>query len=236
MSKFTKKSCIAVLLIWMFVFASVHEILATEILDQFFSPPGTASFTIPVSNQFASFVDGGQTFTVGLSGILSHVEITLGFNTTRNGLILDLRPTIGGVPLDSDASAFASVFIPSSSIPTGFPDFVNVDFSPFNIPVTPGEQLALVLRGAIRGVDDGQVNWRGDKGDPYLLGAAFFRTNVAPWSQACGFGACDIPGERADLGFKTFVAPIVVPIPEPNAVILFVTGVTIMIIRRSSKG
>src|SRR5438034_968857 len=83
---------------------------------------------------------------------------------------------------------------PSASIPTGFPNFVSVDFATFGVHVAVGEQLALVLRGAIRRVDDSALNWRGDKGDPYAFGSAFVRTNVDPWTQLCGFGTCNIPG------------------------------------------
>src|SRR5207253_7434001 len=112
MSELIKQGLFSAVLVVMFVFGLAKQASAIEILDQFFLPPGTASFVVPVSNQFASFVDGAQTFTVGIAGILGHVEINLGFNSTQRGLILDIRPTAAGVPLENDASALASAFIP----------------------------------------------------------------------------------------------------------------------------
>lgn len=207
------------------LFLGTPQARATEVLDQFFIPSPSAAYTIPISNQFASFIDGAQTFTVGIAGQLTHVDVWLGFNSTRNGLIIDIRPLIAGVPTDPDSLALASAFVPSSSIPSGRPTFVSVDLVAAGLMVSPDEQLAIGVRGAVRGVDDSMLDWQGDVENPYPLGSAFVRTNSEPWThwtQSCAYGLCDIPANQVDLGFKTFVTPSV---PEPSSLTLMLAGI-----------
>jgi hypothetical protein len=200
---------------------------ATPVVDQSFIPPGTAAFTVPISNQFASFIDGAQTFTVGLNGTLASVELFIGFDTTQNGAIVDIRPTVGGVPVENDALALASVFLPSSGIPQ-FPEFASIDFSAFNVALHTGDVLALVIRGAVRGVDDGGFSWTGDEGDPYLPGSGFVRTNAQLWTPTCGFGDCSVSANRADLGFKILVEPQAAAVPEPATLSLVAGGLILL--------
>jgi hypothetical protein len=219
-------------------FSAVPNIIgmakATPVVDQSFIPPGTAAFTVPISNQFASFIDGAQTFTVGLDGTLASVELFIGFDTTQNGAIVDVRPTVGGVPVENDALALASVFLPSSAIPQ-FPEFASIDFSAFNVALHTGDVLALVIRGAIRGVDDGEFSWQGDEGDPYLAGAGFARTNAQLWTPSCGFGDCSISANRADLGFKILVEPQPAAVPEPTTLSVLGAGIIGLLALRSGR-
>jgi hypothetical protein len=57
-------------------------------------------------------------------------------------LVLDVRPTVGGLPVEDDTLALATVQIQAEDIPSFVPltgDFVAVDLRPFSIFVTPGD-------------------------------------------------------------------------------------------------
>jgi hypothetical protein len=200
--------------------------LAAPILDQEFVPPGTASVDGVISNQFASFVDQAQTFTVGITGNLVGLQLYLYTNTTTRGAIVDLRPTLAGIPVNDDNSALIGALVASSSIPSlSFPTFVTIDLSASPLAVVAGQELAISIRGALRGFDDGSFNIRGDLGNPYGSGAAFSRTNATvDWFQSCAFGDCGPASNQIDFGFRTFVEPAVAAIPEPSTMLLVGVG------------
>jgi hypothetical protein len=88
--------------------------------------------------------------------------------------------------------------------------FFSVDVSGFGIAVTPGEILAVVLRGTQADTD---YVWVGGFPNPYPAGAAYFR------NASGGFPTWTLENTD-DLGFKTFVAAA----PEPSTVVLFGAG------------
>jgi hypothetical protein len=139
-----------------------------------------------------------QTFTVGITGVLTRIDVELRRDAGVHDVLLDVRPTTGGIPVESDAAALVSVVIPSASIPTDFA-FMSADVSSASIQVSVGDVLAIVLRAP---ADGGPLSytWRGTgQNFEYPAGTNFFR--VAPslnWSPLFG-----------DLGFRTFVAPLV---------------------------
>jgi len=125
-------------------------------------------------------------------------------------LLFDVRATTGGdAPIESDATTLASLTVPAATVPTTF-EFFSVDVSGFGIAVTPGEILAIVLRGTQADTDYG---WAGFVLNPYPAGAAYFRNASA------GFPTWTLEGVD-DLGFKTFVAAA----PEPSTVVLLGAG------------
>ena len=100
-----------------------------------------------------SAADWAQTFTVGLGGTLTAVGLEVWADRPlTHSLRVDIRPTVNRVPLESNTAPLASATLAPSALPVlppvdGFiPMFTMVDFSAADVPVTPGEVLALVLR------------------------------------------------------------------------------------------
>lgn len=190
-------------------------ICAAIILDQSFVPSPAAAYqgNIIYRPLDSLYVDQAQTFTVGVTGQLTNIEVLIeGFSQTAD-LLVDIRPTINGIPISDDSAILGEVAIPASEIP-GFPHtFINVDYSSQNIHVTSGSELALVLK-IDRSSQGGDYSWRGDTGDLYTSGVAYTRTSTTDWLAPMSGGL------TVDYGFKTFVNPI----PIPPAIYLFGTG------------
>lgn len=163
----------------------------TAVLDQSFDAPSFLSFGFGGDTQLA------QTFTVGVTGVLTRIDIEIRRDAGIPDVVLDVRPTTGGVPVASDAAALVTVVIPSANIPAEF-TFVSVDLTSARIAVTAGDVLALVLRAPGAG---GALNysWQGSATNEYVPGADFFREiPLLNWSPLFG-----------DLSFRTFVQPSV---------------------------
>lgn len=176
---------------------------ANGVLDQSFIPSPAASYqgNIIYRPLDGSYVDQAQTFTVGITGTLTNVEVLIeGFNQTAD-LLVDIRPTINGEPTLDDSAILGEVAIPASDIP-GFPHtFINADFSTQNINVTSGDELAIVLK-IDRSSAGGDYSWRGETGDLYDSGVAYTRADLGSgyewFSPTSG-------GLTVDYGFKTFI-------------------------------
>lgn len=186
------------------VLCGIRHAAAVPILDQSFVPQDPHSFF----GTGGTNLNSAQTFTVGITGMLSQVDVLV----EKNGpdeLRLDVRPTVDGLPIEDDNAALASVTVPFATIPSPRA-FLSFDVSSFGVRVSQGELLAIVLTGNAR--------WYGvtpelGPDDPYLGGAAYFR----------GLPGAFFPpfDGRADLGFRTFVDAI----PEPPTIMLFGIGV-----------
>jgi len=154
--------------------------------------------------------DGGRTlalaqsFTVGLTGILTEVRVAIGCAPATDRLIIEIREIRGETP-DGDVRARIDVSADSLSgpPPTSLVDFV----LPAPIPVTRGEMLAIVMSGpeqceaALGPVDD-----------PYGDGKAFVLTDVT-----FGSGFSDVfwlESGSDDLVFQTLVEAA--PTPPPT--------------------
>jgi hypothetical protein len=185
--------------------ASVAD--ADPIRDQSYTPPPLLSFG------FGSDVQLSQTLRVGITGVLTSVELPLGLSHTAStfaDLLLDLRPVVGGVPVNDDAAALVIAPLSQTSIPDQTA-FLPIDLAARHLTVTAGEELAIVLRAP--GTTNLAYAWRGSAINQYDGGAAFFRRQGFPtWTPLFG-----------DLGFQTFVAPEAVP--EPATLVFFVSGV-----------
>jgi hypothetical protein len=180
----------------------VNHAGAVPVLDQSFEPP-----ILDLILGIAEDDTGAQTFTVGIAGVLTQVDVLV----ERNGFAdvhFDLRPTIGGVPIEDGAMALASVTLPASAVP--FPAaFLSFDVSSFGISVVQGDVLAIALGGNSR--------WSATRDDLYPGGAAFFRSSP----DLPTFGS---PSGIRDLGFRTFVEPAAVALPEPGTFTLLLAG------------
>jgi len=196
-------------LITTMLFMASARVASASTLDQAFEPPaGADNQGIIYADPSGVFVNHAQTFTVGILGTLDRVDLLISQWQFPAPLLVDIRPTVDGVPLLDDRSALASTFVLSTAVPQYYPNWVSVDFGASPIAVVPGQQLALVLRTttAWYGID---YHWLGDVGNQYAGGSAYYRPSLADgWSAVRGGS----PAGPLDYGIRTFVTPV----PEPK--------------------
>ena len=164
---------------------------APEQLDQEFDPasPGAISGV-------SRAVPKAQTFTVGVTGLMTRIELTLSEGTSGTGpWTVDIRPAPGGVPEETNVNSLGSVSFPDESNLTGNFEWISMPFdSP--IAVNQGDELAIVI---IPDDGNGSFTWRGDNTEDYPAGDGFFRNpsaGINTWS-SIGF----------DHMFRTYVSP-----------------------------
>jgi hypothetical protein len=145
----------------------------------------------------------GQTFTVGLAGSLTRIDLQLGRDASANQpLQFELRTTSGGLPNLTPQALLFSTSINPSAVPvltTTTPYTLSVDLSSAPPEVTPGEQLAILLTS---GTDYWYLWTTGYwPSDFYTAGSAVKRPyGAADWQLIDGW----------DSGFRTWVT-----VPEP---------------------
>lgn len=220
-----------------FVAASVllsgaDRLEAAPILDQQYLVSPLGAFAVIEGTNTDFRVEEAQTFTAGLSGLLHSVEIQVARNSasTIDDLLLDIRGTSGGAPLESDGSALASVAIPASSVPIGSSSaaFISVDVSSFGIFVSPGDELAIVLQT----LSPFGYAWPVKTfGSPLYPGGARYVRGPLIGLPTWTFQATH------DQAFRTFVDTEILPaVPEPSSFGLLATGVlALSVYRRRQK-
>jgi hypothetical protein len=201
---------------------------AGSVLDQQLNP-ADYSPDDEVSAGFGGTQNLAQTFTVGITGTLTEVDVSVerfNFDPPTGTLYLQIRGTTGGVP-NADPSYLLQASVSESTLPLA-PNFgfVSFDVSSAGLQVTQGEQLAIVLLAPDFA---NPVNWIGVQGDQYPAGGAFVE-------QEPDFGWVPSPVSGADLGFQTFVSPV----PEPSTLVMSslagLAGLTIAARSRSARG
>ena len=208
---------------------------AMPILDQSYDPAPTLGMFINVPEQPIH----AQTFTVGVTGMLSNIELNIlryaGHEPSpTTPLIVDVRSTTNlGIPTlpNSGPNILGSVSIAPNSVSLlqnfqAIPPFLNIDLSEFNIPVNTGDILAIVVR--LGGDQVGGYLWLGTHptgpGD-YDLGDHYFINYLGNWDS----------GIRRDYLFRTYVDPA--PVPEPSTLLLLGSGlVGILAWQKRRKG
>jgi len=169
-------------------------------------------------------IDRAQTFTVGLEGTLSDIEIQVRREADTTGdLFWDLRTLSAGAPSDANAGAniLASGSLAASNFGTVDGAFVSLGGLSLNVGV--GDMFAIVLRS-----DDatsGAYRWLTEFGeDSYAGGVAFdrFPTSGNIWEED--------PGRFVDMGFRTYVdtGPVVEPVPIPATLPLVGLAMTLL--------
>lgn len=161
-----------------------------------------------------------QTFEVGFSGLLDRVEIALARNAVLppEGLTLEVRSTqTDGSPM---SSALASVPIYPVDISTSY-QFLSLDLAPFEVVVTGGQVLALILHSSVEAQGGGidPFAWGADAPGNYTRGAVFL-------DHGSGF----LTASGWDVSFRTYVDTTI--IPEPSILALSVIGVGTWICQR----
>ena len=164
----------------------------TPVVDQSYEPDSTTLET--------DRLDKAQAFIVGITGTLVRVEVDIARHSgAESDLLFDIRPTIGGVPIESDDMSLVSVRIPADAVPTTR-GMVSIDLSSLGVSVTAGEVLAIVLRS---NPDVASYSWFGTHTiNGYAPGHHYFRHPPA-WPRPRWTSAA--PGD--DMGFRTFVVP-----------------------------
>lgn len=165
-----------------------------EVLDQVFE-------TSSIDN-FASCDSGycpAQTFTVGITGELTGFDLFLHRIAATGSVTVDVRLTVGGVPVTDDGAALESFTFDASALGTTSA-FIHFQLAT-PLLVTAGDVLALTMRDTVFG--SGQlVGWNGEAiPGPYAQGAQFGRAGAytEPW--VAEFGG------DGDLCFRTYVLP-----------------------------
>jgi len=166
-----------------------------------------------------------QTFTAGVSGTLTRIDVYLGdpFGAEPAGgpVAFDVRHARAGTPGSERDVIARRVLDTSAFVGEGFYQF---DVQAARLSVTAGQSLAIVLTS--RALDAAPWTWRGSEaGEPaYAGGAQFFRlTRDDAWSS---------PIPDVDLAFRTFVRPgAAAPTPEPGTFILVGLGVAFCVRR-----
>jgi hypothetical protein len=175
---------------------------AAPILDQQYTAIGTGSVIVSASQSIA------QTFTVGMEGLLTSVEVQVARRAVPpdSDLILSIVNAATGTLTD----VLATVAIDPSEVSTSFA-FLAVDLSSFMLDVEVGQRLAIRLTTASPGTGGG-INpyaWFGDFPGTYVGGTAFINNN---------------PSLQRDMAFRTFVDPQAAAIPEPASLALVAVG------------
>jgi hypothetical protein len=161
---------------------------AAEVLDQQNDVTGSATAD--------STASGGQelaqTFTVGVDGTLSRIELQLSRPsfTTSGAVMLNVYNTSGGQPNESLGTAS----LPWDAVsPTGY-GFQSFDVSSFEIPVQEGDVLAISIKA------ETLFFWRSTFNlDPYAGGESMYRVLNSPPGPWTSFSPSH------DYGFQTYV-------------------------------
>ncbi|MBN2427003.1 MAG: hypothetical protein JXK94_01550 [Deltaproteobacteria bacterium] len=144
--------------------------------------------------------EAAQTFKVGISGILTSVDIQIfhGTNAQKNILFI-ISKTRDGKPSENAKDILARTVIDLKNVNYATPANYKVDLIKHCIAVHNGDVLAIILgnKDEISG-----CGWQTADGDHYNRGKRFSRSFQAPeWTIAAGRKS------GHDLGFNTYVAP-----------------------------
>ena len=207
-------------------YANCAALVAAPILDQ--NQPATTTSNISIRDTNGSFNDYliiGQTFTNGLSGQLTRVDIVAYRSaSTTAPLDLEIHPLgLGGIP-DDTAAPLAAASLPAASFATtpSTSNWVSFDLTASNLFVTAADQLAIVVSTtAINGSTP--YGWLLRSPDSYAGGSTFLSRG------AVGDGAWN--PLTFGLSFRTFVDPeAVAEVPEPTSFALFAVGSVCLVV------
>jgi hypothetical protein len=186
-------------------------------------------------------IDTAQTFTAAEAATITTVSLLLNWGPqVAEGLVIDIRNTVAGVPVESDSSVLGQVALSQSSIAgTQNNGYVTFDFTSFGIAVVPGEVLAIVAE-ATRDPSEASYDafgWAGNFSS-YSGGEEFQRTDSASYfltwtpqfsgTAELGFQVC---GETTSTGSECGSLPgsqiPSSPAPEPTMIFFVLFGVVV---------
>lgn len=159
--------------------------LAAEILDQ------QNIFESSIADSPSDAQEFAQTFTVGVDGALSRIEVFLTKTNPGNNVVLSVYTTSGGLP----NSVVATKSLSPAAVP-GLQSFVSFDVSSFQVAVSANDVLAFALKKD--GFDGGPYIMPFTNTNTYAAGSSYRRTLSVPP------GPWKIQDNR-DYSFKTYV-------------------------------
>ena len=170
-----------------------------------------------------------QTFTVGVAGQLTGVDLQIGqwFGSGGNVTIGIYQTDGGGTPT---GSALASQSVPYDSLPAftfGTTPFSSFDFSSAGLLVTPDQLLAIVAQAD----STAQSAWSVYAPGAYSGGIALSTYGDGSF-QPYLFYTERVTG---DFGFKTYVEPAATAVPEPIGALLLGPGLVGWLVRRRNR-
>lgn len=206
---------------------------AAPVVDQAHGP--TTNLMSSDIGYFASQIPwAAQSFTVGLAGELSAVDVLVSKSTTTgydDAVYGPLKVSIFGVSGGQPSTALATTTIAASNIGYAPNDgvWMNIDLSTHHLQVASGDQLAIVLHrlGTGTAYDNDTyygfslpIYWFGSVFGDYSGGGAFNTPGDGTWN-ALNSG----PTTGMDFGFRTYVAA---PVPEPGAWWMVAAGLCVV--------
>lgn len=204
---------------------STHIALAAPSIDQSYvigalNPETNVSRQTNVAylGPLSSFTQA-QTFTVGVSGELTGVDLQLGRIFASPGVFtVSIESVANGLPsgtsLAQTVGYASSLTAWDSSVVSPFTSF---DFTSANLSVYAGEVLAIVLTAVDAGVG---VGWDTYFQGGYAAGAFYSSDSGGPFKQYPMVGINNA-SLTADAGFRTFVdSDPTQPVPEPGSALM----------------
>lgn len=183
-------------------------LLAAPVLDQFmpWEPAGTNSDLAVISASRLA-----QTFTAGLSGKLTQVDLVVMKSPGLTGtMTFSLRPTTAGIPDATTALLQFEIDLATlpDSLTAGVPrPATSFAVSQFDVHVAAGQQYAITLERDAPASPPWALWREGRPENFYAGGQEFYRGSVdAPWT---------LLSASRDLTFATYVL-----VPEPSALAL----------------
>jgi hypothetical protein len=144
----------------------------------------------------------GQTFTVGITGTLTQIDVLLGrFGFASGDAQLTVYSTASGFP----STSLGFVSIPAASVPTSSPTYIPVDLTSLNIPVTASDVLSFAVKNT--GSGPYLMPYVSPPPPTYSGGSGVRRTlsvPPGPWQ--------NYSPER-DFGFRNYVEPAAAGLP-----------------------
>ena len=209
--------------------------LATPILDQsviYPSSGGISSYTIyeTPTNEYVL----AQTFTAGLTGRLTGVDLALTDKATQD-LTVSILHTNAGLP-DTSAPALATETLTPGDVDLDPFSLESVDFTSTWVDLYAGNMYTIMLSSTTpfnaeydwtRGSFDTFTGNPLSPQDPYAGGAGYYSNDGgSSWSALSGFSE--------DFSFQTYIDPTLVP--EPSSIPIFATAFILLgWVRRRKK-
>jgi hypothetical protein len=185
---------------------AVTDADAIEVKDQFHDVPASLDPEGPVDTIASKGQAPWQTFEVGVSGILSQVDLGV-YQLVDQHLSLTVQITraANNIADLKASSVLATAIIPADLVPTIAPfepriphNTLSVDFSASQLAVQKGDSLAIVLRS---------------EGNQYY--GVYWWNNYWGHPDQYSRGDSSLWGDNADAQFATFVQ-----VPEPTGLCL----------------